>query len=311
MRKKKKKQIQIQIGNIYLNRKNQQCKILGKGRAKSRGLFIVAVLDQPSEVEKDGCFHYAANPDELTLPRSPKQIIKNIKEDLKQLCRQAKQRREEVEFQMRSLKKCKELIKPRFGSYRLNPKRFGQMTSEKISKKFRKAAREIGRQVVIEFKNLKIGRAAARSTTSEVLDMAERVIQSLIAMEVNLESLPKQVEGMQYRAKLYNYERRREIELYNKTLGKDLTTSQKPKDRGQKKGAEIMASKKGDKKKVSELLRKLEKSSDAQEKREIRAELRKLGHKGGLGKGAGRPKKKATKKVSKKKKKAKKKSAAA
>jgi len=309
MRKKKK---QIQIGNTYLNRKNQQCKVLGRDKGKSKGLFIVAVLDQPSEVEKDGCFHYAASPDELTLPRSPKQIINNIKEDLEQLCKQAKQQREKVELQLHNLKKCKEVIKPKYGTYRLNPKRFGQIAPGNVSKEFRKAAREIGRQVSIQFGNLKIGRAAARNTTSEVLDMADRVIRSLIVMEAALEGLPRQVADMIYTGKLYNYERRREIELYNKTLGKDLTLSQKPaKDRGQKKGAKIMASKKSDKEKVQSLLRKLEKATEQQEKREIRAELRSLGHQGGLGKGAGRPKKKASKKVSKKKKKAKEKSAAA
>lgn len=51
---------------------------------------------------------------------------------------------------------------------------------------------------------------------------------------------------------------------------------------------------------IKELLSKLEKAQDQKEKRGIRVELRKLGHRGGLGKGAGRPKKK----VSKKKKKA-------
>lgn len=306
MRKKKKKL--IQIGNTYLNRKNQQCKVLCRGKSKSKGLFIVAVLDQPSEVEKDGCFHYAADPDELTLPRSPEQIIKNIREDLKQLCKQAKQQYGEVEFQLHSLKKCKEVIKPKYGPYRLNPKRFGQMTPEGVSKKFRKAAREVGRQVSIQFANLKLGRAAAKSTTSEVLAMADQVIRSLSIMEIALKGLPKHIEEMEFTAKLYNYERRREIELYNKTLGKDLALSQKPtKGRGQK-GAKIMASKKGNKEQIQSLLRKLEKSDDTQEKREIRAELRKLGHRGGLGKGAGRPKK--TKKVTKKKKKAREKDAA-
>lgn len=302
---KKKKKL-IQIGETYLNRRDQQCKVLSRGKGKSKGLFIVAVLDQPSQAEKDGCFHYAASPDELTLPRSPKQIIKNIKEDLEQLCKQAKQQRGEVEFQMSSLKKCKEVIKPKYGPYRLNPKRFGQMVPEKVSKKFRKAAREIGRQVSIQFKNLKIQRATARNTTSEILDMAERVIQSLTLMGVSLEDMPRQITDMENRGKLYNYERRREIALYNETLGKDLTQSQKPteKSRGQQKGAKIMASKKSDKEQIESLLRKLEKSNDPQEKRETRAELRKLGHRGGLGKGAGRPKK-AAKKTTKKKKKAK------
>lgn len=308
MRKKKKKK-QIHIGNTYLNRKNQSCKVLSRGRGESKGLFIVAVLDQPSEVEKDGCFHYAASPDELTLPRSPKQIIRNIREDLEQLCKQAKQLREKVEFPLHSLKKCKELIKPKYGPYRLNPKRFGQMTPEKVSKKFRKAAREIGRQVTIQFGNLKVQRATARNTTSEILDMAERVIQSLTLMGVSLEDMPRQVADMENRNKLYNYERRREIELYNKTLGKDLTLSRKPTQSRGQRGATEMASKKGNKEEIQKLLGKLGKSKDSQEKREIRAELRKLGHRGGLGKGAGRPKK--GKKVTKKKKKKKAKRSAA
>jgi len=307
MRKKKKKKL-IQIGETYLNRKGNQCKVLSRGKGKSKGLFIVAVLDQPSQVEKDGCFHYAANPDELTLPRSPKQIIKNIKEDLEQLCKQAKEQREKVEFQLHSLKKCKELIKPKYGPYRLNPKRFGQMVPEKISKKFRKAAREVERQVHIQFGNLALGRKVARNTHSEVIAMADQVIRSLTVMGVALENLPKQVGETEFGVKLYNYERRREIELFNKTLGKDLTLSQKPiKDRGPK-GAKIMASKNSSKEQIQKLLGRLGKATEQQEKREIRAELRSLGHKGGLGKGAGRPKK--AKKVSKKKKKAKKKTAA-
>jgi len=44
---------------------------------------------------------------------------------------------------------------------------------------------------------------------------------------------------------------------------------------------------------IKELLTKLEKAQDPQEKRKIRMKLRKLGHKGGLGKGTGRKKKKA------------------
>lgn len=307
---KKKKKKQIQIGDTYLNRKNQQCKVLSRGRGKSKGLFVVAVLDQPSQVERDGCFHYTASPDELALPRSPKQIIENIREDLKQLCKQAKQQREKVELQLHSLKKCKEVIKPKYGPYRLNPRRFGRMTPKELSKKFRKAAREIERQINIQFGNLKLYRLVARNTTSEVLAMADQTVRNLTTMGTALEGMPKQVDEMENRVKLYNYERRREIELYNKTLGKDLTLSQKPiKTRGQKE-AKIMASKKDAKEQIGSLLKKLEKSQDPQEKREIRAKLRKLGHRGGLGKGAGRPKK-TSKKVSKKKKKARRKSEAA
>jgi len=47
---------------------------------------------------------------------------------------------------------------------------------------------------------------------------------------------------------------------------------------------------------IKELLGKLEKSTDQTEKRNIRSELRKLGHRGGLNK----PRKKASKKKTKK-----------
>ncbi len=309
MGKKKKHPL---VGKVCFNQKNEKCKVIGIGKHKSKGLLIVSILNKESKVEKDERFHYAAKPEDLSFIYSPEQIKKAIKKDLEQLCKQAKQQCKRVEFQLSSLKKCKEAIKPkypRYGPYRLNPKRFGQMTPQKISKKFRKEAREIEEQVNIQFNNLKVQRVAAKNTTSEILAMRDSIIRNLTLMGIALEGLPKQIEDAEHTSKLYNYERRREIELFNKTLGKDLALSQKPvKSRGQKKGANEMASKKDAKGQIQSLLRKLEKAEDTQEKREIRSELRKLGHKGGLGKGAGRPKK--AKKVTKKKKKAKKKSAA-
>lgn len=308
MRKKKKHPL---INKICFNQRNEKCKVIGIGKRKSKGLLIVSVLSKESKVEKDGHFHYAAKPEDLSFIYSAEQIKEAIKEDLKQLCKQAKQQCEKVEFQLRSLKKCKEAIKPkypRYGPYRLNPRRFGRMILQEINKKFRKEAREVERQVNIQFNNLKVQRVTAKNTTSEILAMADSIIHNLTQMGVALEGLPKQVEDVEYTGKLYNYERRREIELFNKTLGKDLTLSQKPiKNRGQK-GANKMASKKSSKAEIEKLLVRLGKAKEQQEKREIRSELRSLGHSGGLGKGAGRPKK--SKKVSKKKKKAKKKSAA-
>ena len=59
--------------------------------------------------------------------------------------------------------------------------------------------------------------------------------------------------------------------------------------------------KKQDNKKVSELLVKLEKSTDKREKQGIRKELRSLGHRGGLGKRKVKKTKKAKKVVTKKK----------
>lgn len=53
------------------------------------------------------------------------------------------------------------------------------------------------------------------------------------------------------------------------------------------------------KKKVSELLVKLEKSNDSMAKRKIRSDLRKLGHKGGLNHSKKIKKAKVTKKVKK------------
>lgn len=58
-------------------------------------------------------------------------------------------------------------------------------------------------------------------------------------------------------------------------------------------------------KKVSELLVKLGKATEQQEKREIRAELRSLGHRGGLNKPRKKKKAKTAKKRVVKKKKAK------
>jgi len=296
------------IGKICFNQKNEKCKVIGVGKRKSKGLLILSVLSKESKVEEDGYFHYAAKPEDLSFARSPEEISEGIKKDLKQWHKQAKKYCQQIEFQLQSLRKCKEVIKPRYGTYRLNSKRFGRMVPEKVSKKFRRAAREIERQINIQFANLKIGRAAARNTTTDIFSMVENTIRNLTALQTALEGLPKQVTDMEYTVKLYNYERRREIELFNKTLGKDLTLSQKPiKDRGPK-GAKIMASKKSSKEQIQKLLGRLGKATEQQEKREIRAELRSLGHKGGLGKGAGRPKK--AKKVSKKKKKAKKKTAA-
>jgi len=53
---------------------------------------------------------------------------------------------------------------------------------------------------------------------------------------------------------------------------------------------------------IEKLLGKLKREDDPTEKRNIRAELRSLGHKGGLGEGPGRPKKKVAKRKKAKKK---------
>lgn len=238
--------------------------------------------------------------------REPAQLIGSIRKDLEEWKKAINQYHRAALFQLTSLKKCKEVIRYKSGRFTLNPHRFGRLEPGEVPKEFRKEAYKTNRKVTQEFQNLINHKAVIGNIRSDVHRLTGVMLESLGQMDSLLREGPRWLNLLEEKVKLFHYERRQEIALFNKVAGKDLTRKPK-KTRGPKQEGEVkMAKKKKNPKKVEQLLKSLAKSDDQEEKRQIRQELRSLGHKGGLGKGKGKAKAKVTKKTKRKAKKSKK-----
>lgn len=229
------------------------------------------------------------------------EIAKSISKDLSRLCKQAKEVKTKSETTISNYRKEGHLQK-RKRKYYLNTRRSDKLNPLEISKRFRREAKEVLRKLNIEFSNLMLYRKLVSDEEEKVKDASKAVLHHLAKMELAMENLGVSSGDLVSRCKLFNYERRRETELYERIFKENPVGGIRVKKTKGSKG-DIQMSKKSDKQQIADLLNKLGKSTDQGEKRECRASLRKLGHKGGLGKGAGRPKstkKKTTKKVTKK-----------
>lgn len=235
-------------------------------------------------------------------PLDIKDLISNIVEKLDILVEQAVEiYNTQVLGVFKGLRKSKDLMK-RGGRYSLNPHRKGRLVPEEIPKSHRKQAREAVRKLEVEFTDLQTERLVTLAELKRVKGVSERTVKNVKEAVKAVKGLVQCAKDLESRRKLFSYQRRGELELYNKVFGKDSTKDHRKKKPRSRKGDIEMAKK--NEPKIKALLAQLGKAKEQQKKREIRAELRSLGHRGGLGKGAGRPKKK----VKKAKKKAAKKS---
>lgn len=231
--------------------------------------------------------------------KTVKQILTVLKEDLEQLVSKVDEGYKQMKEVMEACRKAKHLARRR-NRYYLNPHRYGRLFPDDMSKQHRKEARGIERKLETEFQNLLMEARVITSIRREASRLADCTVKHLQQFGTNNENLPNWLKGLGDRTKLLEYERSREIKLFEKTNGSGPTEGHK-KSRGQKVKGGIKMAKKSSPAKIKELLTKLGKATDQAEKRNLRVELRSLGHKGGLGKGPGRPKKKAKKKKARKK----------
>lgn len=231
--------------------------------------------------------------------KTPAEIARSIKEDLNQLVKYAHQLLNQSKTTVEAERKSKNLMRLKQGKYCLNPHRYGRLIPEEISdKQYRSQAREVERKLTSEFSNLLQDKHIAVYETQEISRTANCTLNNLQAMDEALTGLTKQVNCMEDRVKLFRYQRREELNLYEKIFGVDSAkAARKIKKIRSQIGDTEMAKKNAPT--ISELMSKLEKSKDSNEKRELRVQLRKLGHKGGLNTGRGRPKKVARKTAAK------------
>jgi len=231
--------------------------------------------------------------------KTANEIVKEISADLRRLVKQADQLYKEAQSIVGAEHKSKLLAK-RKRRYTLNPHRVGRLFPDEIKDRpLRKEAREIQRKLGQTFQNMLNFKRVLGNGSQDIERMANLVVSNLQNLDIALEKLPKWLDYLQKQVKLLCYERRRELELYEKVFGKGPVKGRKSV---RTVGDTEMA--KGNKQsRIKKLLQDLAKATDQGEKRQFRVELRNLGHRGGLGKGGGRPEKavKKAKKVSKKK----------
>jgi len=240
------------------------------------------------------------------MEKTLEQIISTLKKDLAPFQAQAQQSLQKVQAVVTTEHKSKNLMLHKRRFYSLNPHREGRLIYEQTSKKKqkivkkqdRKQARLVSVNLDRALQSLLLVRKLARQEKAEVQFIAARVIQDLEKMSKILTTLVTRPQEMINQAKLFRYQRREELALYAKIFGEGPAKSRRRKTRAPLKGDVSMSTKT----EIQKLLTQLEKAKDATEKRNIRTQLRTLGHKGGLGKGRGRPPKKTkkTKKTNKK-----------
>lgn len=232
--------------------------------------------------------------------KTVEQIIKNLKKDLAPYLKRAKETQVEAKAFVEAFRKSKSLMR-RGRRYSLNPRRVGRIVPYNLGKSNRKEAKKVAARLVTELENLILNKRVIFDEAYRVSNEAECAATNLENLNKALETLLKWREQLEDRGKLFNYARRRELELHQRVFGDGPTKTRRKITKGQRKrGVEMSPRAKKDE--IQKLLNQLRKATDATDKRKIRVELRSLGHKGGLGEGRGRPKSKKVKKTKKVKK---------
>ena len=227
-----------------------------------------------------------------------KQLIASTIKTLDAQEREAKRQLHQVDKIFSAECKAKTLGKYK-GRYRLNPRRVGKIVPEELKdRELRKEARDVKAKLDSAFESLLLTRQVITNRVASIASIRRVILLNLERLDKWSEEFPQWVGNTSQIAAVLRHRRRNELALAEKVTGISPTVKPSNKTIGTK-GDKSMAKSSGTQS-IRELLNKLEKSTDQEEKRLIRAQLRKLGHRGGL-RGTATSKKKVVKKKTTKK----------